>query len=224
MAGSSAPWRFLRSGHALALSLALVAQAALFYGYSRGESAPAARPLKGSPAQFGDWKLATEGVIEQETLDVLRADDVVTRVYSESGTGRFANLFVAYFKTQRTGQSPHSPKNCLPGSGWAASTADVLTIPVSGQEAPLRVNRYIVERGEDQSVVLYWYQTPRRVIASEFEAKYYLVLDSIRYNRSDTALVRVVTPVVNGDEDAATKAAIRFVQSFFTPLRQYLPS
>ena len=74
MAGSNPPWGFLRSGHALALSLALVAQAALFYGYSRGESVPALRPLKSSPAQFGDWKMATEGVIEQETLDVLRAD------------------------------------------------------------------------------------------------------------------------------------------------------
>jgi EpsI family protein len=163
-------------------------------------------------------------VIEKETLDVLRADDVVTRMYAESGTGRFANLFVAYFKTQRTGQAPHSPKNCLPGSGWAPSTSDVIPIPVDGQEAPLQVNRYIVQRGEEKSVVLYWYQTPKRVIASEFVAKYYLVLDSIRYHRSDTALVRVVTPVFNGDEDAATKTAIRFVQSFFTPLRQYLPS
>jgi EpsI family protein len=224
MAGSSAPWGFLRSGHALVLSLALLAQAALFYGYSRGESAPAARPLKEGPAQFGDWKLAQEGVIEQETLDVLRADDVVTRTFAESGTGQYANLFVAYFRTQRTGQAPHSPKNCLPGSGWAPSTSDLLSIPVSGQEAPLQVNRYIVQRGEDKSVVLYWYQTPKRVIASEFEAKYYLVLDSIRYHRSDTALVRVVTAVVNGDEDAATKTAIRFVQSFFTPLREYLPS
>jgi EpsI family protein len=224
MAGSSAPWGFLRSGAALALSLALLAQAVLFYGYSRGESVPAMRPLKSSPAQFGEWKLATEGVIEQETLDVLRADDVVTRVFTESGKGRMASLFVAYFKTQRTGQAPHSPKNCLPGSGWAPSTSDVIPIPVGGQEAPLRVNRYIVQRGEERSLVLYWYQTPKRVIASEFEAKYYLVLDSIRYRRSDTALVRVVTPVVDGDEDAATKTAIRFVQSFFTPLREYLPS
>ena len=223
MADSSARWGFLRSGQALALSLALLAQAALFYGYSRGESAPAARPLKGSPTQFGDWKLAMEGVIEQETLDVLRADDVVTRTYAESGTGRFANLFVAYFKTQRTGQAPHSPKNCLPGSGWAPSTSDVISIPVSGQEAPLQVNRYIVEMGEEKSVVLYWYQTPKRVIANEFAAKYYLVLDSIRYHRSDTSLVRVVTPILNGDEDAATKTAMRFVQSFFTPLREYLP-
>jgi EpsI family protein len=223
MAGNSAAWGFLGRGHALALSLALLAQAALFYGYSRAESAPAARPLKESPAQFGDWRLAQEGVIEQETLDVLRADDVVTRTFAESGTGPFANLFVAYFKTQRTGQAPHSPKNCLPGSGWAPSTSDVIPIPLSGQETPLQVNRYIVQRGEEKSVVLYWYQTPKRVIANEFAAKYYLVLDSIRYHRSDTALVRVVTPVVNGDEDAATKTAMRFVQSFFTPLREYLP-
>ena len=86
------------------------------------------------------------------------------------------------------------------------------------------MNRYIVQRGEDKSVVLYWYQTPKRVIASEFEAKYYLVLDSIRYHRSDTALVRVVVPAIGGDEEAAVSAATNFVRSFFVPLRQYLPS
>ena len=218
------PVRRRRGRHALVLSLALIAQAVFLFTFSRAENAPPLRPLKQCPSQFRDWVMASEGVMEKEVLDVLRADDTVTRVYRRGETGRLANLFVAYFKTQRTGQAPHSPKNCLPGSGWAPSTSDLLSIPVSGQEAPLQVNRYVVQRGEEKSVVLYWYQTPKRVIASEFEAKYYLVLDSIRYHRSDTALVRVVTPVVDGDENAATKTAIRFVQSFFVPLRQYLPS
>jgi EpsI family protein len=205
------------------VSLALLAQAVVVYGVARTERAPVPRPLKDSPVQYGDWHMASEGVVEQEVQDVLRADDTVTRVYVHKGTGRPASLFVAYFNTQRTGQAPHSPKNCLPGAGWVPSASDVLAITVPGLPEAIRVNRYVVSRGDEASVVLYWYQTPYRVIASEYEAKLYLVLDSIRYRRSDTALVRVVSPVVRGDEEGATEAAVEFVRSFFVPLREYLP-
>jgi EpsI family protein len=215
---------FVGKRHALVLSLALLTQALVFYAFSGAEEVPAPRPLREAPARFGDWTMATEGVVEQEVRDVLRADDVVSRVYAQSGSGRAASLFVAYFKSQRTGQAPHSPKNCLPGSGWVPSSSDAMRIPIAGRAEPIQVNRYIVSKGDEKSVVIYWYQTRDRVIASEFEAKFYLVINSIRYHRSDTALVRVVTPVRDDDEAGATKAAVEFVQSFFTPLRQFLPS
>ena len=210
--------------HALVLSLVLVAQALVFYAFSSAEKVPVLRPLAEAPAQFGDWTKASEGVIEQEVRDVLRADDIVSRVYRQTGSGRAASLFVAYFKSQRTGQAPHSPKNCLPGAGWVPSASEAMRISIAGRAEPIQVNRYVVSKGDEKSVVIYWYQTRDRVIASEYEAKFYLVVDSIRYRRSDTALVRVVTPVRDNDQAGATKAAIEFVQSFFTPLRQFLPS
>ncbi len=82
----------------------------------------------------------------------------------------------------------------------------------------------MVSRGQNQSVVLYWYQARNRVIASEYYAKIYTVADSIRYNRSDTSLVRVVVGVDNGDTQSALNTAISFVQAIFQPLKQYLPS
>jgi len=215
---------FLRTPQAAVLSVALVLQAVVVFAFARTESVPPLRQLKDCPTQFGDWNMTSEGVVEQEVQDVLRADDIITRVYRQGATGRPASLFVAYFRSQRTGQSPHSPKNCLPGSGWVPSASDVLSIAVPGMAAPIRVNHYVVSRGDETSVVLYWYQTPHRVIASEYEAKVFLVADSIRYHRSDTALVRLVTPLIReGDEEGATAAAARFVQSFFVPLREFLP-
>jgi EpsI family protein len=214
----------IRSRQAVILSLALIAQAVLFYGFSPADSVPASRPLKEFSKQLGDWTMSVEGVIDKETLDVLRADDTVTRVYRQNGTGRPAGLFVAYFQSQRTGQAPHSPKNCLPGAGWTPSASGVMTIAIQGRAEPIQVNRYIVTNGDSQSVVLYWYQSRDRVIASEYSAKFYVVADSIRYHRSDTALVRVVTPVIDGDQDAATQASAQFVQAFFQPLRQLLPN
>lgn len=212
------------SRQALVLTVLLAVQAAVFYGFSGPEKAPASKPLNQIPVEFGSWRMAAEGVMEKEVLDVLRADDVVIRSYVQPELGRAASLFVAYFRSQRTGQAPHSPKNCLPGSGWVPSASEYRRISIPGLDAPIEVNRYVVERGDSKSVVLYWYQTPYRVIASEYEAKFYLVVDSVRHRRSDTALVRVVTPVINGDEQGATEAAEDFVRAFFVPLREYLPS
>ena len=89
---------------------------------------------------------------------------------------------------------------------------------------PITVNRYVVSRGQNESVVLYWYQAHGNVIASEYRAKLFTVFDSMRYRRSDTSLVRVVVPVAAGNTDRAVNTAQRFVQSLFAPLQSYLPS
>ena len=215
---------FLRSRSARILTIVLLAQASLFYGFSRREYTPRHRPLELFSLEDRGWNLVQNVPIDQETLDVLKADDLLSRIYQNPRTGETATLFVAYFETQRTGKAPHSPKNCLPGSGWTPSQAGAIDIPVSGQPAPIRVNKYVVSRGQNQSVVFYWYQSHNRVIASEYAAKIYTVADSIRYNRSDTALVRVVVNVNDGDTERATRAAESFVQSFFEPLKDYLPA
>lgn len=199
----------------------LVVQGALFYSATQGQLTPKAAPLSGFPAQVGTWKLLQEGTIDKETLEILRADDVMTRTYVSGNTG--ANLFVAYFSSQRTGQSPHSPKNCLPGSGWQPSESGKVDVSLNDGSAPIRINKYVVSKGEDESVVLYWYQSHGRVIADEFAAKFYLVADSIRTHRSDTALVRVVVPVIRGNADAAVATGLEFARTMYPAVRNYLP-
>ena len=102
------------------------------------------------------------------------------------------------------------------------SESGYLDIRVPDQAQPIQVNHYVVSRGENQSVVLYWYQSHNRVVASEYSAKIFTVTDAIRYNRSDTSLVRVVIGAEHGDAKTASDAAIHFVQSFFEPLKAYL--
>ena len=106
----------LHSKFIYGLTLVVVVQATLFYTASHGENTPLPAPLTTFPAVLGHWHEVEEGVIDQDTRDILRADDLMSRVYA--GIGARPELFIAYFKTQRQGQSPHSPKNCLPGSGW----------------------------------------------------------------------------------------------------------
>ena len=214
---------FLNSRFQWVLTVALVLQAALYYSASGGERVPLARPLAAFPTAVSEWRMSQDAPVEQEVIDVLRADDVLNRMYQKAD-GTPASLFVAYFKTQRTGQTPHSPQNCLPGSGWIPSRIGFMPVDLPGRPQPVEINRYVVAKGDNKSIVLYWYQSRDRVIASEFSAKFWLVADSIRYRRSDTALVRVVVPFIGTGEQAATDAAVGFVRSCFPILRQFLPS
>lgn len=215
---------FLKSTPARILTIILLLQAALLYGFRRTEEIPENRPLSEVARQFGPWALEQEGVVEQEVQDVLKADELLTRSYVNLDQQMGAHLFVAYFRSQRTGQVPHSPKNCLPGSGWVPSVSDIINIDVPGRQEPIEVNRYVVSKGDAKSVVLYWYQSRDRVVASEYRAKLYVMADAIRYNRTDTALVRVVVPITENDVDRSEKAAVNFIQALFTPLRQHFPA
>jgi len=214
----------LRSKNARILTLVLLLQAGVFYGFSRGENLPFHRPLDQFSIPASSWMMQQDVQLDKDTLDVLKADDILSRVYQNKNTGAMASLFIAYFQTQRTGKTPHSPKNCLPGTGWVPTQSGMIDISVPGQTDPIRVNRYVVARGSNQSLVLYWYQARDHVIASEYAAKIYTVTEAVRYNRTDTSLVRVVVGVQDGNVAAATKIAVSFVQSFFAPLKQYLPA
>jgi EpsI family protein len=214
---------FLKSRPAILLTALLVVQGSFFYGFSRGEAPPSYKPLDKFPTQVAGWRMVQQGVMEQEVKDVLRADDYVTRDYAESPT-KYANLFVAFFKSQRAGQTPHSPKNCLPGSGWIWTVSDTIPVNVAGRAEPIQINRYIVSKGENRSVVLYWYQSRDRVVASEYKAAAFVALDALRYNRTDTSLVRVVVPIVKGQQEDATATGVEFIQAFFGTLRAFFPA
>jgi len=216
--------KFLSSRAAQAATALIVLQGALIYSAVRPESIPSAKPLSQLPASLGSWKLVQEGVVDADTQAVLKADDLLNRYYSQGATdGTGADLFVAAFRSQRNGKAPHSPKNCLPGSGWSPLNSSIESIDV-GIGPPIQVNRYVVAHGDERSLVLYWYQSRERAIASEYTAKFWVVVDAMRLNRTDTALVRVVVPIANRDEVAAYKSATDFVRSLYSTLRQYLPA
>jgi EpsI family protein len=207
---------------ALILSALLIAQGSLFYGLSRPEPVALSKSLRGFPLNFGPWRMIRESVLDPEIEDALRADDYLTRDYARP-PAEIANLFVAFFKSQRAGQTPHSPKNCLPGSGWVWTVSDTISLTVPARSAPIEVNRYIVSKGEDKALVLYWYQSRDRVVASEYQAAAFVAWDALRYNRTETALVRIVVPVSGGHDDVATRTGIEFIQAIFATLRSFFP-
>lgn len=199
------------SSQATLLSALFLVQGTAFYGLSRrAEVTPPSTPLADFPTSIGEWRMLRENVVEQDQKDILRADDYLTRQYAAS-PNKSANLFIAYFQSQRVGQTPHSPKNCLPGAGWAWSVSDTIRVDIAGRARPIEINRYVVSKGDENAVVLYWYQSRNRVVASEYRAAAFTAWDALRYNHTDTELVRVVTPVA---EDG-----VEFIQVFFGKLQ-----
>lgn len=206
------------------LSLILVAQAAAFYGLSRAEVIPPSPPLSGLAKTLGNWTTVQEGVVEKEVQDILQADDTMTRSFVSPKFKVQAGLFIAFFRSQRNGKAPHSPKNCLPGSGWVQNEQGFTKMTIEGRAEPIEVNRYVVQKGDAKSLVVYWYQSRDRVVASEFSAKGYVVYDSLKSNRTDSALVRVIVPVVDNDVEQALAAATDFIKASFTPIRRQMPA
>ena len=189
----------------------------------RSEVFPPRLPLGSFPEQLGNWT-GRDVEIPQDVRDVLGAGDFLLRVYrSDDATKPFTGLFIAYFPTQRAGDTIHSPKNCLPGAGWTPIDSRRITLSVEGH-APFMVNRYVIAKAADRQLVLYWYWAHDRAVASEYWARVYLVADSMRMNRSDGALVRITTEMLPGESvDASFERVLPFAGNVVPLLNQYIP-
>ena len=203
--------------------LALLVGAAVFLrSRSRAESLPLHRELSSFPTQIDGWT-SRDVVMSEDIRRILGNGDFLQRIYGRSPDEPPIDFFLAYFPTQRTGSSIHSPKNCLPGSGWEPieSSHTALQAP-SGKS--ILVNRYILQRGSSKLLVLYWYQSQGRSVASEYWAKFYLVVDAIGRNRSDGALVRVITPQPPGESiESSESRAVTFAKAIIPILPGFVP-
>jgi len=206
------------------LSLLMLATAGFLAATMRAEPVAIREPLTTCPLELSDWKGERAPDFDERTLAILGVDEYINRVYLDSRK-RPVGLYVGYYGSQRTGDTMHSPLNCMPGAGWSPISFN--RIPISVQDSPghrdITVNRYVIEKGLDRQLVLYWYQSHGRVVASEYWGKFYMVVDAIRTNRTDGAMVRIIVPIVN-DESDAERQAIDFAQVLYPLLGRYLPS
>lgn len=204
------------------LALVLVATFGLLRAREREEVLPAHDQLSGFPSSLGLWQ-GRDLPITPETREVLGPGDFLSRDYVDRLHGRAINLFIAFFPSQRQGDTIHSPKNCLPGAGWNPTESSRIWM-VGPEGRKVEVNRYVVQKGGERALVLYWYQAHGRVTPSEYRAKYHLIADAIVMNRSDGALVRVATILKNGESTSAGEdRAVGFVQLALPFLENCIP-
>src|SRR6202049_1791080 len=173
----------------------LVAAFLLAHPVSHGEGIVTHQPLRELPYVLGNWT-GTEQPLTKQILEAVGVSDYANRIYFSQKEG-LAQLYVGYYSTQRTGDTIHSPKNCLPGAGWDPIRSAYATIPVpNGRQ--IVVNEYVIQQDLDKQLVFYWYQGRGRVTASEYSGKFWMVADAISRHRTDGALVRLNTPMVDG--------------------------
>jgi EpsI family protein len=207
---------------------------ALLQSLSYGEQAPDKKPFAEFPVLLaGRWEGREMG-LDEEVLRILRVSDFMMRAYhprSElQGAGTEASaaqrapvyLYVGYYQSQRTGASYHSPKNCLPGAGWQFVESTPIAVNPGGRAA-MTINRAVIQKGLDKQLIYYWYQDRGRIIASEYWAKGYLIMDAMTRHRTDGALVRISISVVS-TMAAAEQEAMAFLEDVWDELVNYMPS
>jgi len=196
--------------------LLLAATALLLQARGNTDLIPLSEPLSQFPRAIAGWT-GSDIQIDQETLNVLGAGEFLSRLYTQDGQLQPIGLFIGYFPTQRTGVTIHSPKHCLPGAGWVFESHQYVDLSdANGKPHP--VGEYIIANGEARQFVIYWYQAHGRSVANEYMAKIYMVTDAMRLNRTDGALLRVITPIGSKEDTSAARARAEAFTAQLAPL------
>jgi EpsI family protein len=220
----------MKSARLWVVSLLMCLTAVLLHVRGDVDHVPPSRPLSELPMTIGP-RTGTDYAIDAEQLEVLGKGVFLNRVYDVERNGRQVNsgdlapigLYIGYFPTQRTGQSIHSPQNCLPGAGWTFESSGVTDL-TSSTGKKYSVGEYLITDGSSTQEVLYWYQMQGRTIANDYKAKLYTLAESIRSNRTDAALVRVMTAVNPGEDRMdAHRRAVAFAEQIIQVLPAYVP-
>jgi EpsI family protein len=204
------------------MALLLAATFGLLRARDREEVLSPHSSLSGFPLALGAWH-GKDLPISADVLEVLGPGDFLFRDYFNLSEPQTSNLFVAFFPSQRKGDTIHSPKNCLPGAGWIPVESARIWIDGPGGHK-IEVNRFLIEKGSDRAVVLYWYQSHGHVTPSEYRAKYQLIADSIAMNRSDGSLIRITTFLRHGESiQQGESRAVAFANLALPLLDSYIP-
>src|SRR6476660_5889564 len=192
----------------------------------RAERVPLRTSFSAFPMKLGDWTSVQDTPLTKREIEVLGVSDYVMRGYfapQRTGVG----LYIGYWQSQRQGSSIHSPQNCLPGAGWEPVSQSIMTFAdPRTPDTPLQANRYIVQKGNDRILVLYWFQSHGRIGASEYWSKFYLIADAMRLDRSDGAIVRLTAAIAGTGPEAEARAqtdALAFAGVLLPQLDAFLP-
>ena len=181
------------------------------------------KPFETFPMGIGEWTGNTSK-FDQKVYDILGVEDSILASYQDNN-GDSVQLYVGFYQSQKEGDLIHSPKNCMPGSGWNILKTSIETVDVgqNGTEKNIDVIKLILVKGSQKQVVLYWFQSRGRIISSEYMQKIWLVIDSITKHRTDGSFVRLISPVVKS-EDHALEVLKAFTREIYPYLNEYIPS
>ncbi|MFO0697957.1 MAG: VPLPA-CTERM-specific exosortase XrtD [Nitrospira sp.] len=217
--------RILSPGPAYLCSVALFAPCTLLGALfmDREEHPPPRADFVDFPMQIHGWR-GQPYPLEQRYLDTLRFDDYVLADY-QAGGQRHVNFYAAYYRSQRKGQSAHSPQSCLPGGGWEIAALTQQALPSSELMRPaMMVNRVVIQKGDQKQIVLYWFKQRERHLTDEYLVKFYLFWDAVSRQRTDGALVRLASLVGPGESEAVVDQRLQeFASEIGDEMGRFVP-
>jgi exosortase D (VPLPA-CTERM-specific) len=219
-----APARGTASKSAIAALLAVVATAAVFPMLKLPDTtAPSRVEFNHFPREFDRWT-GSDLTVDAVALDSLKPTDYLSANFVDLDNQDSVALWIAYYSTQEIGEAIHSPRICIPAGGWRISQIEPVALNLGEEAGALTVNRAIIQKGNEKALVYYWFQGRGRIEANEFSVKLHLMSDAMVRQRTDGALVRLVTPIRENEQVVASEHRL---QSFLTKLRPrlspYLP-
>lgn len=204
-----------------ATALTTVAAVLAMQVHQRSEVQPARAVLVDFPMQLQSWQ-GHRSAMAAVYLDQLKLSDYLYATYQRQADAP-VNVWVAYYDSQRKGDSTHSPASCLPGGGWQFQTYGQYALPLA--QGKLTVNRAVIAHGDQRELMYYWFPQRGRDITNDYLLKWYLLWDAITRDRTDGALVRLLVPLPPGASVAqADRQLTAFAQNFVAVLPQYVPN
>lgn len=179
------------------------------------------KPFKEFPLQIDQWK-GHSNRLEDKVYNVLGVEDYILANYFNPQK-EMVNLYVGFYQSQKKGDIIHSPKNCMPGSGWNIASTGIETVKIHKLNKEIKVIKLLLVNGAQKQVVYYWFQSRGRIISSEYMQKIWLVVDSIFKHRTDGSFVRLISPVIK-DEKTTDKILKSFVDRVYPILTEFIPS
>lgn len=186
-------------------------------------SVPIVKSLSTFPEQLGEYVLSDSYRSSAAVVELLGVDDYIQYNYHKQ-SGQNINLYVGYYGAVGVDGAYHSPKNCLPGSGWGIDSVEEVGISHKSARNPqVRISKMVIRNGAQYQLVLYWFQNRGRVIASEYWEKFYLIYDAISEKRRDGTFVRIITTTTAENMAAAEDETKAFAEVVMAELDNYLP-
>ena len=217
------------AGHGLPLPLFAVAAVllggtlALVQGVDFRERVPIRKSFADFPLRVGEWN-GQRRDMERKFMDALEFSDYVIVDY-RNREGKEVNFYTAYYESQSKGGSIHSPASCLPGSGWEFTQSGAVSIPAQGAAgSSMQVSRAFMRKGGVTELTYYWFPQRGRVVTGTYQLKLFNFLDALIKQRTDGALVRVITPLYPNESTGDAEKRLRsFTRGIVPVLDGYLP-
>lgn len=198
---------------------ALFAATAVLIIFRHDVAVPISRPFTQFPEQVQSWRMSQHIEYDDKTLAVLKATDYLSRQYTDLD-GKPLQLYIGYHSGGENGRGIHSPKNCLPGSGWLniSSERGVLVLP----DSSLNIVRAVYQKGDTRELFLYWFQVRGYTLSNEYALKLAKVVNSAFHGRRDESFIRVSVPV-ESDVNQSMARGEQFIRDIEPVIREYLP-